>query len=322
MPEDIQLEPINFSKDDQSKNTRKRQREKSSTNGLVTNPDQTLNKLNSRQKVQHREINKLASDLTKTLTPTSLCMVLVITMNQVLNEDILSLLQMKIQELFHGKPRPIFQLHKYSESDVGNQMDSKLLLALLTTAIPVYSVLLVLSKKFKVCQLIFKCVIFLAMVILLFVFSLLFLARLINIHHLTLDYFSLAIIMWNFAIIGFISILEKGPQVIQHLYQIFMICLMALLFANSLQDNIIWMLLVIMIIWDLFAVLCPNGPLKILNEEPQEVNDQTFAPLVYSFSTRNDEISSTPEVQNVQELRKFIVAKRYVQFDIILSILN
>ena len=312
MSDDIQLEPINCLNEEKLKKTRKRQREESTTDGLVSKPDQILNSLNSRQTVIDRKINKLAFDLTEMLSTVSLCMVLLITMNQVLQEDILSLLQMKIQLLFHGKPRPTLQLHKYSGSYVEHQMDSKWLFALvIAAAIILYAVLLGLTKKFKVCQVIYQCLIFLAKVILLFVFSLSFFARLINIYKITLDHFSLAIIMWNFAMIGFFF--EKGPQVIQHLYQIFKIILMALLFVNFLEDYIIWTLLVIMSIWDLCAVLGPKGPLKIFSETSEDGNEQVFAPLVYSFSSGNHGVSSPPEIKNVQEPRKFIIAKRYVQ---------
>ncbi|CAB4419826.1 unnamed protein product [Rhizophagus irregularis] len=104
----------------------------------------------------------------------------------------------------------------------------------------------------------------------------------LQVFQIPMDYVTLSFALWNFAAVGLISVFWKGPLLLQQTYLTIMSSLMAFSLTN-LSSWTTWILLALLAIWDLIAVLCPFGPLRILVESSR--NDKREIPaLLYSVN--------------------------------------
>uniref|UniRef100_A0A183CG49 Presenilin n=1 Tax=Globodera pallida TaxID=36090 RepID=A0A183CG49_GLOPA len=101
-------------------------------------------------------------------------------------------------------------------------------------------------------------------------------------YNIQLDCLSLSIVLWNWSLVGMVCIHWKGPLKLQQFYLVVVCALMALMFLKHLPDWTVWTVLVMLSIWDLVAVLCPKGPLRVLVETTQDRNETFLSGLVYS----------------------------------------
>ncbi len=95
---------------------------------------------------------------------------------------------------------------------------------------------------------------------------------------------SLAFVLYNFAIVGAIGILygKLVPRLLNQAYLIVIsICICYLL--RYFPEWTGWILLVLLALWDLFAVLAPCGPLKALVKMASERQDP-IPGLLYTVS--------------------------------------
>ncbi|KAJ3324786.1 Presenilin-1 [Boothiomyces sp. JEL0866] len=104
---------------------------------------------------------------------------------------------------------------------------------------------------------------------------------LLTISNIPFDWISFAFCLWNFVAVGLASIFWKGPQVLQQGYLVLMSSMMAFS-LSSLPALVTWILLGFLAVWDLIAVLCPYGPLRIMLESAQKNNTELPAALIYS----------------------------------------
>lgn len=96
---------------------------------------------------------------------------------------------------------------------------------------------------------------------------------------IALDWITLAFAVWNFTVTGLIAVFGTVPRLVNQAYLIVMSSLMAYIF-RILPEWGTWTILGILVVWDLFAVLAPCGPLKMLVEAARERGDPLPA-LVY-----------------------------------------
>lgn len=100
--------------------------------------------------------------------------------------------------------------------------------------------------------------------------------------NIAVDYFTFSILVWNFAVVGILSVFWHAPLRVNQGYLVIISAILATVFTQ-LPPWTTWSLLALIAIYDLFAVLCPGGPLKVLVETAQE-RDEPIPALIYSAS--------------------------------------
>jgi len=100
--------------------------------------------------------------------------------------------------------------------------------------------------------------------------------------NIPMDYLTFSILLWNFAIVGNISIFWHSSVKVNQAYLIAISVILAVVFTR-LPEWTTWTILAAIAIYDLFAVLCPQGPLRVLVETAQE-RDEPIPALIYNAS--------------------------------------
>lgn len=222
-------------------------------------------------KERQRELKYGAEAILSLVLPVSLCMIVVIA-------------TIRSVSFFtqHDTQLAYTPMHEDDDQSTAQRAGLALINVLIVICIViVMTMLLVICYKYRCYKAIHLWLVVVSFLLLFFMSSMYF-DQLMKTNNLAVDKFTMGMIVWNFGVTGMLAIHWKGPLRVQQAYHVFISALMALILIKNLPDWTAWMLLGGIAIYDLFAVLCPGGPLKQLLETAQERDEPIFPALIYS----------------------------------------
>ncbi|XP_075750444.1 presenilin-1-like [Rhipicephalus microplus] len=120
---------------------------------------------------------------------------------------------------------------------------------------------------------------------LLFLTGYYYMGRVATYFNAPMDYVTCSFIIWNVGVTGITALYRDGPFLMKQGFLVYISVLLAVTLEESFPEWTSWILLVLVSAWDIFAVLCVLGPLRILLETAKERDEPLFPALVFSTSS-------------------------------------
>eukprot|EP01127_Copromyxa_protea_P001274 TRINITY_DN11309_c0_g1_i1.p1 TRINITY_DN11309_c0_g1~~TRINITY_DN11309_c0_g1_i1.p1 ORF type:complete len:423 (+),score=85.48 TRINITY_DN11309_c0_g1_i1:29-1270(+) len=216
------------------------------------------------------EVEEHATIITDIMVPVCITMVLVIWVVKSINLRLQSSLSAAL----------VYQ--ENSSDSVGTKLGGSLLNALIMVAMILgVTAIFVVCYKYRCLKFIYGWLFLSTGTMLAAIGGYLFYEVLSN-FNIPMDYITFSILIWNFAVVGIISVFWYAPLKVNQMYLICISAFMAIL-LTKLPEWSTWTILSAIAVYDLFAVLCPGGPLRVLVETAQE-RSESIPALIYSAS--------------------------------------
>jgi len=107
----------------------------------------------------------------------------------------------------------------------------------------------------------------------------------VTVYNLPLDAITYYFLLFNFSVVGLLAVFWHAPLWMTQGYLIAVSVLMAISLTR-IPEWTAWMILGVVSLWDLFAVLAPCGPLRLLLETAQQ-REEPIPGLLYSVDRDN-----------------------------------
>ncbi|RWS30684.1 hypothetical protein B4U80_10735 [Leptotrombidium deliense] len=267
----------------------------------VKNTQDFQTKLLKRQRKAEERLRYGAMNVIRLFIPISVCMLVVVITVQAVP--------------FYTEPDKdrVFITAPFSEDskNLKNRLFSALANVLVfTTVLIVATFVVIILYKYRCTACLYGWLMF-AFGIILSAFTLVFVLEFSKEYQILLDYITMIVITWNICVTGLISIFWKAPLILQQAFLVFVSSMIALIYIKYLPLWTTWLLLGVLVVWDLVAVLCPGGPLRMLVELAKERKEPIMAPLIYTsivcieileihFNTDIDTDSEESQIQEQQ----------------------
>ncbi|GAN04507.1 presenilin-2-like [Mucor ambiguus] len=115
--------------------------------------------------------------------------------------------------------------------------------------------------------------------------------EMMNVYNVSMDYFTMFFCTWNVAVVGVVAIFWKSPLWVQQVYLVLVSAATSISMLR-MPPWTTWTVLIGVAIYDIFAVLCPAGPLKLLitmaEERQENIPALLYSAGMASFDTDDD----------------------------------
>lgn len=237
------------------------------------------NEASRREQQRELEIKHKAADVVSLIIPVSICMFLTVIMVKTI----------PVAGAMSNMPTLYTPMSESTAATTSEAINAGLINSLcfaVFVCIMTYALFLCFKYKFMVFLYIW---IGFTMIMCMFTLSGKLARDFIKQFNLGVDIFTFGILLFNFGVIGLISLAWKVPKRLNQFYSIVLGVLMTYVFIQILPEWSGWLILFVVSVWDLIAVLCPYGALRMLVEEAQDRGERNIMPaLIYSAMAYND----------------------------------